>query len=136
VHALVVGHVGHVPRRGDVRLGLDVGQQDRQPRLGQQPRHPHGRPVGEHHHHDPVEVAVLELAHRVLGFLAVLDRVARDELGHVGQVVGDLPGVAQLTRRDVGDEVVVQVLHDAQDPDPGLAVRHGIPPGAFGPGRT
>jgi hypothetical protein len=128
VHPLVVGHVGHVPGRGDRRLGLDVGHQDRQPRFGQQPRDPHGRPVGEHHHHDPVEVGVLELAHRALGVLAVLDRLARDELGHVRKVRGDLAGVARLPLGNAGDHLVVQVLHDAQDPDSGLAVRHDIPP--------
>jgi len=121
-------YVGHVPGRGDVRLGLDVGQADRQPRLRQQPGHPHRRTVGEHHHQHAVQAGALELAHHPLGVLAVLDRLGRDELADAGQLVGDLGRVAGLTLGDAGDHVVVQILHDAQDPDAGPTRGHDIPP--------
>ena len=48
-------------------------------------RDPHGRPEGEHHHEQAVEVLRLELAHHPLGVGPVLDRVADDDVGHAGQ---------------------------------------------------
>jgi len=124
MHALVIGHVGHVPGRCDIGLGLDVGQADGQPGLREQPGHPHRRAIGEHHHEHAVEVGVLELAHLALGVLAVLDGFGRDELTHAGQVRGKLGGVSLLPLCDAGDHVVIQVLHDAQNADPRLSVCH------------
>ena len=43
VDALVVGHVRHVPRGGDLRLGLHVGQAQREPRLAERAGDAHGR---------------------------------------------------------------------------------------------
>src|SRR6201999_3125010 len=117
VHALVVGHVVHVPGWGDRGFRLDVGHQHRQLGLAEQPGHPHGRPVGQHYDHDPVHLGVLELAHGPLGVFAVLDRLAGNELAHAGQVLGDLGRVTLLALGDAGDVVVVQVLHDAEDAD-------------------
>ena len=131
VHPLVVGHVVHVPGGGDVRLGLDVGQQHRQLGLRQQPGHAHRGPVGEHHDHDPVEVGVLELAHGALGVLAVLDRLTRDELTGVSEMGREFRRVALLALRDARDHVVVEILHDPQDPDTRLAFAHHIPFGRW-----
>ena len=117
VHALVVGHVGHVPGGRHAGFRLDVGQADGQPGLREQPRHPHGRAVGEHDDDHAVQVRVLELAHGALGVLAVLDGLARRELRDVGQVGGEFRGVPLLPLRDPGNHVVVQVLHDPENAD-------------------
>ena len=58
---------------------------------------------------------------------ALLQDIRRHPFNGIGKpepLRGDLAGVALLPLRDAGNHVVVQVLHDAQDPDPGLAVRH------------
>jgi hypothetical protein len=124
VHALVVSHVGHVPGRRDVGLRLDVGQADRQPRLSEQPGDPHGRPVCQHDDQHAVEVRGLERPQFAFRVLAVLHRLARDELAHIGQVRGDLGSVTRLPLRYPGDHFVIEVLHDSQDPDARLAVGH------------
>ena len=135
VHPLVVGHVGHVPRGGDRRLGLDVGQADGQPGFGQQPGDPHRRPVGQHHHQHAVEVGVLKLAHDPLGIFPVLHHLAGDELADPGQAGGELGGIPLLAPGDARDHVVVQVLHDPQDPDPGPSLtHHSLPEGWAEPG--
>jgi hypothetical protein len=56
VDALVVRQVRHVPVGRHGRDRLHVREADRELGRRQQPRHPHRRPVGEHHDEQAVEV--------------------------------------------------------------------------------
>ena len=80
---------------------------------------PASPPVGEHHHEDAVQTGVLELAHLTFGVLAVLDGLARDEVAHLREVRGQFRRVPGLALGDTRDHVVVEILHDPQDPGSG-----------------
>ena len=79
--ALVVGQIGHVPRRGDRTLGLDVGQQQRHRRVHQGTDRAQRRPVREHHDRDPVDPAGHELLGHGVDVLPVASGAAEFDLG-------------------------------------------------------
>ena len=102
---------------GDRALRLDVGQQQRHPRVQQRADRAHRRAVGQHHDRDPVEA---------LGLSSRADRSTSSRL-RAGRVKltsataasrsATLGGVARLVLGDPGDHVVVELLHDPEQAD-------------------
>jgi hypothetical protein len=126
VDPLVVGHVRHVPLGGDLPLGLDVGQAQRQPGLADRTRDPLAGAVGEHHDQHAVDALVLELAHHALDVRAVAGRRLDDAVDPLERV-RHVAEVAALPLRDVREHAVVELLHDPDHADAGGTIRHGWP---------
>ena len=123
VDALVVGQVGHVPLGGDPGDGLDVGQADRQLGVRERARHAHARPVGEHDDEQPVEPLPLEVRDDAIDVVAVAGGRADLDVGDAGQGLAELARVRGLALGDARQHLVVERLHDAQQPDARAARR-------------
>ncbi len=79
--ALVVGEVVHRPLRGDDRLGLNIGQQQREWILLKSTESTHRRSVGQHHDHYAVEVLGVEVSNDLFDVIAVACRSGEDDVG-------------------------------------------------------
>ena len=119
VDPLVIGQIRHVPGGGDRTLGLDVGQQHRHGCAHQRAHGAHRRAVGQHHDRDPVHALGGELADDRLDVAAVARRAREAHLRHVGQLPRDGGRELPLALGDPGQHVVVELLHDSQQADPG-----------------
>ena len=107
-------------------LRLHVREQHRERVLEQGPYRAHGGAVREHHDRDPVDVVLAELAHDRLDVLPVPCRPCEHDVRDAVEPVAEPFRVGGLVLGDPRDHVVVELLHDPEQSDAGLAlVWHG-----------
>ena len=101
------------------RSRLDVREHERDGGVEQRAHRTHRRTVGEHHDRDPLDAVGHQLTSDRLDIGAIARGTREHDFGDVREPFSHLTGVPRLVLGDARDHVVVELLHDSEQADPG-----------------